>query len=622
MPSPRRETAKPKLQAPAGAKTPRKRYGPSMVFGGLAGLLLYVLARLTALPEGVEATSDFFVEALTEISLWKLLLVGTGVGVGAWLASGKWTPMGVLLYMSLTATVFGFILYSATVSLPRNFTLLNLLLFIAECLSLGFVVIYAYYTIDRTSRTVWNRHYLNQPRRIQRFPKVEFHVPMFNEPPHVVLEVLDHLLRVDYPRDRYTIVVADDSTDEQVRGEIERFCREHPDRIRYIHRVKRGGFKAGALNHALRFTPPDVELLAVIDADYKVEPQYLKETVGYFEENPELGFLQTPQDFHNVDYSPFTEQIYRANKYFYDAIMPARNEVNSIIFCGTMGIVRKRALEEAGGWGEDTLTEDSETSVRIMAKGWESLYVPRVYGRGLLPQSYSAYKSQQYRWAFGGAQILRKHAITAVKSGLSLRQRWDLVTGGLHYFSGTILCVIAFILLIMGLGEIYDLRGFVNFHKGEIMFMGFVPFFIMLEGILRMRWAMGKAMGLTMRETFQVMGVWFSQMFFTTYAALKAFAGSNEGFVRTPKYRSRKVSSAMAWYRAIRLMKFEATVAWLLLVTGVGVLLTNLMNLEYIWAEGLYATVSAFVLAFWLIWYAYVFGCGPIYAARGSKGPA
>ena len=599
-------------------------YGVAMAVGALAGLFLYVVARLTNLPPGVEPSAAFLADALLTVTGWKVVLMALGVAAGAWLANGKWTPVGTVLYLSLIATVGGFILYSATVSLPRNPSALNILLFTAECLSLLFVVIYAYYTIDRTSRTVWARHYQSQPYNVTTYPKVEVQVPCFNEDPHVVMEVLEHLLRLDYPQDRYHVVVADDSTDESSRREIEAFCREHPGRIRYVHRTDRRGFKAGALNHALRtVTPADVELVAVVDADYKVEPNYLKETVGYFEENPDLGFLQTPQDFHNVDYSPFTRQIYRANKYFYDAIMPARNEVGSIIFCGTMGIVRRRALEDAGGWGEDTLTEDSETSIRIMSRGWQSLYVPRVYGRGLLPKSYSAYKKQQYRWAFGGAQILRKHALRAMvgSAPLSWRQRWDILTGGLHYFSGAILTVIAGILLVMGLAHVYGLE-LATYHKGEILFMGFVPLFIMLEGILRMRWAMGKSMGLTMRETLEVLGVWFSAMFFTTWAALKALSGSKEGFVRTPKHQERKVGAPIAWVRAISLMRFEATAAWVLLVTGVGVLLTVVRDFEYLLREGVLAVGSTLILGVWLLWYAYVFGCGPLYAARGSRGPS
>ncbi len=584
-------------------------------FGAALSVVVYTVMAISS-DSGIGLA-----EALTGVTFTKIIFLASGIIAGAWIARGHWALTGTILYLSLLVTVLGFVLYNATVMLPKKFTILNLLLFIAETFSLILVIIYAYYTIDRTSRRTWKRHYTSIAKSTNSFPKTEFHVPVYNEPPHIVMETIDHLLRVDYPRDRYKIVVADDSTDEESRSEIESFCREHSDMVKYRHRENRRGFKAGALNDLLRRTARDIELIAVVDADYLVDPPFLKETVGYFEENPDLGFLQTPQAFTNVTYSKFTEEAFWANRFFYDAILPARNEVNSIIFCGTMGIMRRRALEEAGGWGEDVLTEDAETSIRIMNCGWDSLYVPKVFGRGLLPQSYSGFKSQQYRWAFGGVQILRKHGVLALVSKLSPRQRWDILTGSLHYFSGAVLTMIAGILLVMGVSEIFG-QPFINFHKGELIIMGFVPFLIMCEGILRIRWALGRALGLNGSQTMRVMGIWFSMMFFTTVAGVRAMSGSKEAFVRTPKYRSRKVGAFRAWVRGIRLMKFESTMAWWLGLTGIGVFITNVAKLEWLVEDGIATVLAAFSLSFWLMWYAYVFACGPLYASRGSRGPA
>lgn len=600
------------------------RYAIGAIGGAFLGFVAYVVGAIAAKDKYDPTPLNLYLKwnVFDSLGIGFFLALTVGALIGLRIVRRKWTIVGTLLYMSLIVMVSGFVLYSATVMLPKRFTPLNLLLFLAETISLLLALIYSFYTIDRTSRRVWERHYRTMPRAPNSFPKAEFHVPCYNEPPHVVMEVVDHLLRMDYPRDKYRIVVGDDSTDEAARAEIQAFCNEHRDRVLYVHRGNRRGFKAGALNEILtKHTPKDVEIVAVVDADYKVQPDFLKETVGYFEENPELGFLQTPQDFHNVDYSPFTKHIYWANKFFYDAVMPARNEANSIIFCGTMGIVRKRALDEAGGWGEDTLTEDAETSIRIMEKGWQSLYVPKVYGKGMIPESFAAYKSQQYRWAFGGVQILKKHWRTAVFSRMSARQRVDFFAGALHYFSGTVLAVIAMVLLVFGLADLFKLP-LTNFHRGEVALMGFVPLFIMLEGVLRMRWALGKTMHLTMKETFAVLGVWFAISFFTTWAALKALFGSKEGFARTPKYRQRKVSPWRAWLRALHLMKFEAAMSWMLGVTGFALLWHSAWNVQYIWRWYPWTTIlQSFLLAGWLIWYAWVFSCGPVYAARGSRGP-
>ncbi len=584
-------------------------------FGAVLGFIVYVILAIAS--DG----SLTLAAAIDNVTTMKIAFVLTGLIAGAWIATGNWALTGTILYMSLVVTVLGFVLYNATVMLPQRFTILNLMLFLAETISLTLVIIYAYYTVDRTSRRSWRRHFTSLARAPNAFPITEFHVPVYNEPPHIVFETIDHLLRTDYPRDRFRIVVADDSTDEESREEIENFCREHGDLVRYRHRENRRGFKAGALNDLLHRTSRDVELIAVVDADYKVEPNFLKETVGYFEENAELGFLQTPQAFSNVGYSEFTRETYWANRFFYDAILPAKNEANSIIFCGTMGIMRRKALEEAGGWGEDVLSEDAETSIRIMNRGWESMYVPKIYGRGLLPQSFSGFKSQQYRWAFGGMQILKKHGILALVSKLTPRQRWDLITSSLHYFSGVVLTVIAGVLLVMGLSEIFG-HSLVNFHKGELVIMGFVPFLIMGEGILRVRWALGKALGLNAAQTMRVMRVWFALMFFTSLAGMRALSGSSQAFVRTPKHRSRKVGLLRAWTRAYRLMRFETTMAWWLALAGIGVFLTNLMKWEWLVADGILTVIAAFSLSFWLLWYAYVFACGPYEAVRGSRGPA
>ena len=114
--------------------------------------------------------------------------------------------------------------------------------------------------------------------------------------------------------------------------------------VTYVHRINRGGYKAGALNNALKLTPSDVEIISVIDADYHVEPEYLRETVGYFIDSG-LGFLQTPQDYRNVHQSFLTRQYYFADGFFYRAIMPSRNEANAISFCGPMGLVRRDGPE-------------------------------------------------------------------------------------------------------------------------------------------------------------------------------------------------------------------------------------------------------------------------------------
>src|SRR5439155_17714470 len=145
------------------------------------------------------------------------------------------------------------------------------------------------------------------------------------------------------------------------------------------------GFKSGALNLAIReHTSDDVELIGVIDADYLVDPEYLDAVVGYFAD-PDLAFLQTPQDYREFERDPYLTACYDAYKYFFVTSMPSRNNRNSIIFAGTMGLLRRSILEKLGGWDEWTITEDAETSLRMLKEGYSGLYIARPYGQGIMP---------------------------------------------------------------------------------------------------------------------------------------------------------------------------------------------------------------------------------------------
>ena len=134
--------------------------------------------------------------------------------------------------------------------------------------------------------------------------------------------------------------------------------------MKFVHRDNVAGFKAGALNLVMReVMDPDVEIIGVVDADYRVDPRFLKELVGYFAD-PNLAFVQTPQDYRSYEGDAYLTACYDAYRYFFVTTMPARNQRNSIIFAGTMGLIRRSALDEIGGWPEWCITEDAETSFR------------------------------------------------------------------------------------------------------------------------------------------------------------------------------------------------------------------------------------------------------------------
>ena len=196
------------------------------------------------------------------------------------------------------------------------------------------------------------------------------------------------------------------------------------------------GFKAFALGIALEHTAPEAEVIGVLDADYIVHPDWLKDLVPAFAD-PRVGLVQAPQDHRDGDRSLLHGAMNAEYAGFFDIGMVLRNESNAIITHGTMCLVRRKALEDAGGWSEDTICEDTDLGLSILEKGWLQHYTNRRYGHGLLPNSFQDYKKQRYRWASGGMQIVHKHwrAMLPGQSRLTTQQRRVFAAGWLSWMA-------------------------------------------------------------------------------------------------------------------------------------------------------------------------------------------
>ncbi|MGQ0535307.1 MAG: glycosyltransferase [Methanobacteriota archaeon] len=582
--------------------------------GASAGLLIYAAGYVTAnYPEAIGRPEYplLYVEAFYSFTAVEFFCIVLGGLVGWSVVRYEWRYYGLLTYVALLAVVSGYLTYALGVTLPQvpaSAMPISLVLFLAEAGSLLMVVVYTFYAVDVSVRTRWRR--THDRARFSRYylPKVAFHVGVYNEPPAMVAETLQSPLALDYPKDRYLVMVLDDSTDETLRRPIEEFCRAHG--VSYIHRRDRRGYKAGALNEGLRQTPADVDFIAVIDADYQVRPEYLRETVGYFID-PRVGFVQTPQDYRNIHQSFLTEQYFYADSYFYRAVLPSRNEENAIIFCGTMGIVRRKVLEEIGGWGEAYVAEDAELSFRVLERGYESLYINRSYGHGLIPATFEAYKKQHYRWAFGGIQILKGHFRKFLWSRLSARQKFDFLVGSVHWFDGIFVVGISSILLVIAAGDLLGF-GVVTYDQREIWLLGLVPLFLLVDGVTRLHMALRRSMDLSFLGTLRVLGMWFSIKFNNMMAAFKALFGYRIAFVRTPKAPDERIGSREAIARSVDLTKFESTMAVVLLAFSVGVA----------WNTGIVGRLDGgldptrVLLLLWLVYYSLIFLAAPVYAYK------
>ncbi len=266
-------------------------------------------------------------------------------------------------------------------------------------------------------------HLPGPPPAVVEWPKVTIQLPIFNER-YVIERLVDCIAQFDYPRDRLEIQVLDDSTDET--QEVARNCVERHQRlglpISYLHRTNREGYKAGALQEGMQSATG--ELIAIFDADFLPPADFLRRTVPYFAE-PKLGMVQTRWSYINRHYSALTEiEAILLDGHFVIEHTSRYRRGNFFNFNGTAGVWRRTAIEDAGGWEHDTLTEDTDLSYRAQLRGWQFLYLPEIECPSELPVEMNGFKSQQARWAKGLMQtaikilprVLRSNEPSYVKS--------------------------------------------------------------------------------------------------------------------------------------------------------------------------------------------------------------
>ena len=280
-------------------------------------------------------------------------------------------------------------------------------------------------------------------------PKVSIHVPAYCEPPDMLKQTLDAVARLDYPNYE-CLVVINNTPDPAFWRPIEEHCRELGPRFKFVRADVLSGFKAGALRLALDHTAADAEIIGVIDADYVVDPNWLKDLVPAFRD-PTVGLVQAPQDHRDGGRSLAHYAMNGEYAGFFDIGMVQRNEYNAIVVHGTMCLVRRAALEMAGNWSSDTICEDTDLGLTLLELGWQAHYTNRRYGHGLLPDGFEAYKNQRHRWAYGGFQIIRKHWRRFLPGGsrLTRDQKREFALGWLNWLGAETLGVAVAILNIL-----------------------------------------------------------------------------------------------------------------------------------------------------------------------------
>jgi len=397
--------------------------------------------------------------------------------------------------------------------------------------------ILALYGLHR-SHLVWTfwrtrRDAAPRPAAPEAWPVVTVQLPIFDEL-YVAERLIDAVCALDYPRDRLEIQVLDDSTDatrDLVAARVEHHRRGGVD-VRHLHRAERHGFKAGAL--AAGLDAARGELVAVFDADFVPPADFLTRTVPYFAD-PELGMVQTRWGHLNRDYSRLTRiQAVLLDGHFVVEHTARHRRGCFFNFNGTAGIWRRRAIEQAGGWEHDTLTEDLDLSYRAQLAGWKFLYLPDLVVDAELPAEVNAFKSQQHRWAKGSIQTARKLLAQVLRAPLPLRTKLEAfihLTNNSAYLLMALLSVLVFPAMALRRGDeawklmAIDLPLFLAASVSVVVFY------------LASQRAIGRSGWRSLAQMPALMGLGIGLAINNARAVASGFLHDGGEFHRTPKYR-------------------------------------------------------------------------------------
>jgi len=464
-----------------------------------------------------------------------------------------------------------------------------------------YVLVYLYYKNKKN-------HTTEPQARFDDLPRVTVQLPIFNEQ-YVVDRLLDSICKLDYPREKLDIQLLDDSTDETVevaRGLVERYAAMgYP--VTYHHRTNREGFKAGALAEGLKSAKG--EFVAIFDADFVPPEDFLMKVIHHFT-NPNVGMVQTRWTHINRNYSFLTEveAIMLDGHFVLEHSGRARSDV-FFNFNGTAGMWRRQAIEEAGGWQHDTLTEDTDLSYRAQLKGWKFVYLQDVECPAELPVEMTAFKTQQARWAKGLIQTSKKILPQVLKSDVPRHvklEAWFHLTANLSYPLMIVLSVLLLPAMIIRFYQGWFQMLYIDLPLFMASTFSISSFYLVSQkelfprtwprAFLYLPFLMALGIGLTITNT---------------RAVLEALVGKQTAFARTPKYRveskkdkvgAKKYRKRLGWVPWVELMigtYFASTVYYaianenyitvpFLLLFVVGYWYTGLMSL----LQGRFAGVS------------------------------
>ncbi len=452
------------------------------------------------------------------------------------------------------------------------------------------------------------------PPDVDGWPKVTIQLPIFNER-YVIDRLVEAAAKFDYPRELIQIQVLDDSTDET--QEIARACVERHQALgmplQYLHRANRAGYKAGALEEGLKTATG--EFIAIFDADFLPPPDFLRRTLPYFlapsamtSDPSKIGMVQARWTYLNSRYSKLTEiETILLDGHFVIEHGARSRRGTFFNFNGTAGVWRRTAIEDAGGWEHDTLTEDTDLSYRAQLRGWKFLYLPEIECVSELPVEMNAFKAQQARWAKGLIQVAKKILPRVFRSDQPLHIKAEAFFHLTANISYPLMIVLSTMLLPAMI---------VRFYQGWFQMVVIdLPLFLASTCSISSFYLVAQKTihPKTWKRTFLylpfVMALGIGIAVRNALAVLEALAGKQSEFARTPKYRieGRKDNWVKKAYR-----KPSGVIPYLEVLLGLYFALTVLYAIQ----NENYATVPFLLLFVWGYLYTGLMSLGQGYFER------
>jgi cellulose synthase/poly-beta-1,6-N-acetylglucosamine synthase-like glycosyltransferase len=374
-----------------------------------------------------------------------------------------------------------------------------------------------------------------QPSMPEDIPYVTIQLPVYNEL-YVVERLIDAVSRINYPKNKFEIQMLDDSTDETseiIRRKVNELKSKGLN-IECIHRVDRAGFKAGALKNGLLSAKG--EFIAIFDADFLPEPDFLLKTIPHFSDK-NIGAVQTRWGHINKNYSILTRAQAFALDAHFTVEQSGRNRNGFFInFNGTAGVWRKTAILDAGNWEADTLTEDLDLSYRAQLKGWKFKYLEEVISPAELPVTLNAVKLQQFRWMKGGAQNCIKNYKKVLAAPISFKTK----ANAFHHMLSSTVFFFTFLIAILS----FPMMLIRNYHEEYELIFTISSVFMITTLILLLFYAIPY-----FKENKSLASVLLYPVYFFLFlifmfglslnnivAISEAFLGKKSSFIRTPKF--------------------------------------------------------------------------------------